>query len=816
MADISSIANIRYFNIYDKDTSLLKYSKYNFDFDKYSKDYDLTDKSKLDIFDDFLIRNETAFQTEPDYDNIPEGYTPSYLKPTVLKEGHEKYFLPITNEMIQYNNKYAQTVHPGYMNIQDPRSYASIFTLVTNQFDLVFYKNDEIRRLQDYYFSDDDGIFSKYNFDFSQYSNDFNVYGNNLLIFTDFISRVVYSSGSFIGAYGYGVPKGFKKYFFQQEGLIDYMSKYGTTSIWENVCFKNEYNIDYLEYAKDNNLPTDNLENSKEHFLRWGQFKQLEIKFNEQKLTSIEKNINSVCNIFTSKQNGSGFLYKNKDDDPSIYVVTCSHIIDSTNLTTFRATFGISSNNRNNNTQTAEFRVMGRDLFTDIMIGVYDPELPYNKAFEPDLSGYKPLRINLISPYKIGESVYSAGSLELNDNNTLLTGKIMDPYYSGDFYPQSTYIPESMLINFIGTGGMSGAPIFKEASDSEVCGMIVGSIKNGIYTVGLSSFILENLLTNIIARWDIFSKLYKNDPVKLQYFTKNSVTKKWLGAVTSYYHPKYSTSQNLKLANFPYTGGLILHDFILGFDFIHSCYIFDSDTLTREGTTQIKGPLLRSKMYNRFVDSAKTPIVLKSAAFLNGLTGQYAKYNFGKFSNQDAFWQLTYGLSPIGYFDSPEGSSNALTPLFGKIYFEYYYYNGKEWELDTEEVGGSTSDWYLNYKDALGNKYYQSYWEFPQILLNYTESYIYKLDNPSQKGNGLFGTLGKSKNHSGVMGSLGSTMGSTFGSAMGSTFGSAMGSTFTSGNDAGAFSGDYNVSNVNPEQSNSGSNPTGNFWSLFK
>ena len=120
--------------------------------------------------------------------------------------------------MIQYNNKYAQTVHPGYMNIQDPRSYASIFTLVNNQFNLIFYKNDEIRRLQDYYFNDQDGnIYSKYNFNFDLFSKDFNVYGNNLIVFTDFISRVIFESDTENGTNGYGYPNSFKKYFIKSQ-----------------------------------------------------------------------------------------------------------------------------------------------------------------------------------------------------------------------------------------------------------------------------------------------------------------------------------------------------------------------------------------------------------------------------------------------------------------------------------------------------------------------------------------------------------------------------------------------------------------------
>ena len=36
----------------------------------------------------------------------------------------------------------------------------------------------------------------------------------------------------------------------------------------------------------------------------------------------------------------------------------------------------------------------------------------------------------------------------MSDNNSLISGRIIDPHYFGDYYPDSTYIPESILINF--------------------------------------------------------------------------------------------------------------------------------------------------------------------------------------------------------------------------------------------------------------------------------------------------------------------------------------------------------------------------------
>ena len=85
MADTNKISDIRYFNVYDSNIKKLKYSKYNFNFELYKKDFQLENKTKLEIFDHFLIANDTAYFIEPDYDNKGDK-TPSYLKPTTLKD----------------------------------------------------------------------------------------------------------------------------------------------------------------------------------------------------------------------------------------------------------------------------------------------------------------------------------------------------------------------------------------------------------------------------------------------------------------------------------------------------------------------------------------------------------------------------------------------------------------------------------------------------------------------------------------------------------------------------------------------------------
>ena len=527
MADVLSINDIRYFNVYDNQTKQLKYSKKNFNFDLYKKDFNLNNKTKLEIFDHFLVANNTAYFNEPSFPNKGTS-TPSYLKPTTLKEELKKYFTPITEQIINFNNLYGFTVHPGYMNIQDPPTYVSITRLVKEQFDLVYYKPDQLRKLQDYFYSDKQGYYTKYNFNFDKFSQDFNVYGNKLVVFTDFISRVIYSSGSLIGSYGYGIPYGFRKYFIQSKNLVDYMNKHGTTSIYKNVAFKNEYSIDYQDYAKQVNLGNVSLEVAKENYMRNGQFTQTKIKFIIEPLSTKELNLSSICTIYTEQGVGSGFLYKNNNDN-NIYVVTCSHIFNRRNLTTFYASFSLNDNTERNISTKALFRVMGRDFFTDVCLGIYDPELPYNKTFKPNLSPYRKLNINLSPKYKIGENVYTFGNIGDIDDNSFLKGTIMNPKFKGSSIKNSTYIPESLLIDMPSENGISGSPIFKENNDSEVIGLILGVTLNEKYVIVLTGFILINVIKNIIDRYKSFSIIYKNNPINFQIYSGRAVTRRWFG-----------------------------------------------------------------------------------------------------------------------------------------------------------------------------------------------------------------------------------------------------------------------------------------------
>ena len=191
------LRKIRYFNAYNLQTKELEFCKFNFNFTKYIREFGLINKSKLEVFDDFLQRN---------------GW--SHYLPTRVKQEFKQYFNPITSSMKTYNEYIGFSIHPGYTNPFNLNSYIPYEILVENQFELSYYTDNQVRRLQDYYFhASNDEIYTKYNFNFDLFSKDFNVYGNNLIVFTDFISRVIYESDTKIGTEGYGNPKSFSKYF---------------------------------------------------------------------------------------------------------------------------------------------------------------------------------------------------------------------------------------------------------------------------------------------------------------------------------------------------------------------------------------------------------------------------------------------------------------------------------------------------------------------------------------------------------------------------------------------------------------------------
>jgi hypothetical protein len=164
------------FSVYDSDHKLA-YTKYNFIFDLYISDYSTElppSSTKSEVFYHFLINNNTDL-----------NYAFS------LRDDLKKYFFPINEAIINYHEHYGYSASLNYMQSVNPIGAVSSDVIFKNQFELIPYSDDSVRRLQDYIYYDNFSIFyTKYNFDFDTYKTDLNVWGNSKLsIFTDFVLR---------------------------------------------------------------------------------------------------------------------------------------------------------------------------------------------------------------------------------------------------------------------------------------------------------------------------------------------------------------------------------------------------------------------------------------------------------------------------------------------------------------------------------------------------------------------------------------------------------------------------------------------------
>ena len=160
--------------------------------------------------------------------------------------------------------------------------------------------------------------------------------------------------------------------------------------------------------------------------------------------------------------------------------------------------------------------------------------------------------------------------------------------------------------------------------------------------------------------------------------------------------------------------------FVLDFNYLTSSYIYDTQSLGKMGIMKLESPLLNTKMYRRFIDSGKVPIVIKSMILYNGFKGVYSKYFIGKYSNQVDYNIYSYGLLPISNFPIEDTTSlNRIGYTYGKIIIEYYYYDGKNWQLEEEKIGGTSKEWYNTYIDSNGTTFYQHKFEFPSILTSF-------------------------------------------------------------------------------------------------
>ena len=200
--------------------------------------------------------------------------------------------------------------------------------------------------------------------------------------------------------------------------------------------------------------------------------------------------------------------------------------------------------------------------------------------------------------------------------------------------------------------GLSGAPVLiKESNQYKLVGMVTCTIgENKNYTVALNNYSIKTVVTSIINNFNESNVYYQNDLLRYNIYIKQGLTKKWLGIFGYYNDPINIRQKNSSLINLKYNGGLVITKFILGFDFVKEKYVYETDSLIKGSVIPINGPLLESKIYERYIESNKQPIVIKSMTFYDAIKIQYYKFNIGKYSNQNGFFRFNYGFLPLGNF----------------------------------------------------------------------------------------------------------------------------------------------------------------------
>jgi hypothetical protein len=660
---------------------------------------------KYDIFTDFWNKNNFSFD-----------------KPYVVLDKYTKYFTPMTDEIKNYIEYYGFSIHYGYQSYVTPLTNIDFDTLAIQQFDIIYYNDKtEIRRLQDFYYEDSSNVYTKYNFNFDIYGSDFNLHGNQLLLFTDFTIRCYQTSGVILNDFCYGIPTFLQKYFLNYGSkLYTFLENYGVYSILPTSNNRYLYTIDYNKYLELNPTLNITIEEAPEYYIRAGQFELRPLAFNKIIPSQIDIIKSFSCIISNDISYGSGSLYKTGDGN--IYLVTSYTLIKRSGDTNyFYASFQLKDpNSLSSTTTTAKFQVIGYDVFSEILIGLYDPTLSYNIVNNVDMSPYP---ISVIDPtilINIGDEIISIG----NQDNMLspFYGKIIDNEYTCE--NNEIHRPPSILLqNYVSTGCI-GSPVFFNSGKTldgkyPIIGMILYILqKSSQLCVSIQPIVFLNIIYTIISNYQTYSVLYSDNLVKYNNTLKYGFQNIWLGCDFEYWYP--SSKQKYKeLINLPYTGGILITNFILGFNFESKKNITKAEDLNRREVIELYGPLLEYKIYKLFKQNSNVPIVLVSISYFDSIDCAYITRYFGKYSNQFAYSYYLYGNQYIAAYNNDSKYLNPYHFEFTKIQIQYYYYNGSGWLLNTEIIGNNTPDWYIEYNDLNGSLFYQHKFEYPLILLDY-------------------------------------------------------------------------------------------------
>jgi hypothetical protein len=190
-----------------------------------------------------------------------------------------------------------------------------------------------------------------------------------------------------------------------------------------------------------------------------------------------------------------------------------------------------------------------------------------------------------------------------------------------------------------------------------------------------------------------------------------------LGAIFTYFHPLVALKYNSAFRTFSYNGGVIIHKFILGFDTINGVFLYDYEDLGTNGVIRLNTPLLGTQMYQKYLYSNKTPIIIKSMSFFDKVNRDYNNFNFGKYSKQVSFDRFTYGLAEEAQVPVSSEYVNKYKNRYSPIPITYYWFNGEFWVLESEVFGGNDDSWYEEYIDNSGYKFLQHRLEYPSTLV---------------------------------------------------------------------------------------------------
>ncbi len=703
-----------YFTQFDLSTKKPIYSLLNFNYEQYNIDFDLGYPSYdlFSIFSDFWYR---------------EGFTA--LKPIVVSPEYEKYFFPMTDEMIEYMNKYG-LFHANFLaRIINPSEEPYVFLAFFYQFLMEPLTEQQYRRTQDYFYEEPDMIYSKYNFDFEQFSNDFQVYGSKLFILTNFINRNVELSGVITFERNYGLYEGFKKYFIKEDrqSLMKYMGTFGVCSV-SGFSYRNFFNIDFEKYSIENDLNLSP-EQAKEQYIRYGQFEFRVVPFIQQVQNSVIDAKTSCAFVNTDCCSGSGFLYSNGKDGKT-YLVSTYHLLND-NEDQFYIYASLQKKDINNYltsiSTTAMFRVIGIDRRSDIIVALFDETLPFNISNNIDITPYTTFEISSNINVQNDDSVFVIGCLGNNDIYNANEGKIMNSNYPGPL--DEVNRPPSYLIQCYLTSGASGSPVIHKLPGSDkygVIGLVTDRLVSSPQTcISIQSNYLNYTVQKMIKNFYEYKERFGNNQVLLNNAIKYGVPVSFMGAEMQYYLRLYPTNDSRvmnsmypQLLNLNQTGGVLITDFKLGYDYILNKTITTSKDLNKHNIFKLEGPLLNTELYKRFLQN-NTPILLNDVSYYNNIIDNYEKIYLGKFSERQPLTHFTYGLQPIAAFPNDPIYYNPFRYEYAPFTLGYYWYDGINWIYATETIGGNTPEWYVVYKDLNGNLYYQHKFEFPYTLYDY-------------------------------------------------------------------------------------------------